>query len=105
MHDPGGAVRVFVQLEGCRALRAERALVVRAARIPFDIDDLAALHVNQGRAAHRAERADAWHRGAVPDAQFLSPGARGGEAEPEADDAPERRAGAGATRIPQKFTA
>jgi hypothetical protein len=45
------------------------------------------------------------HRGAVADAEFLGPGARGGQAEAEADNAAQRRPGAGASCVPQKLTA
>ena len=57
----GGAVQhlrrpvgIDVQLEDRRALRAERSLVVRAARIAFDVDDLAVDRVHERGAADGA---------------------------------------------------
>src|SRR6185437_10208582 len=67
MQHAGGAIDILVQLIGRRALGAERPLVVRAARITLDIDDLALFHVDQGTASDRAEGADAWHRLAALD--------------------------------------
>src|SRR5206468_3716218 len=65
------AVRIDVELVNRRALRAERAFVVGAAGIAFDVDDAAVLHLDQRRAPDRAERTDARHRLRVPDAQLL----------------------------------
>src|SRR5258707_11053326 len=46
-----------------------RSLVVRAARIAFDVDDLAVDRVDQRRASDRAKRANARRRLGVLDAQ------------------------------------
>src|SRR2546430_15181776 len=69
----GGPVRVHVELIDRRALGAEGALVVRAARVAFDVDDLAVDRVDQGRASDRAEWANARRRLGVLDAQLLRP--------------------------------
>src|SRR5262249_12195209 len=49
------------ELEGGRALGAERAAVDRAVGVALDIDDLAVPHADQGRAADGAVGADARH--------------------------------------------
>src|SRR3989442_15230213 len=50
---------------------AQRTFVVRAARVAFDVDDAAALHLDQRRASDRAERTDGRHRLRLSDAQLL----------------------------------
>src|SRR5207244_4183274 len=47
VEDPGEAVGVDGELERVRALRAEGPFVDRAAGVAFDVDDLAALHVDE----------------------------------------------------------
>ena len=86
---PGGAVHhlrrtigINVQLKDRRALGAESSLIVRAARIAFDIDDLAVDRMNQSAAADGAVRANAWSDLGAFDAQFL--GARHGRAQGDA---------------------
>src|SRR2546422_8890140 len=69
VQDLGGPVRIHMELVNRRALGAEGALVVRAARVAFDVDDLAVDRVDQGRASDRAERANARRRLGVLDAQ------------------------------------
>src|SRR5439155_23088948 len=57
MQDLGGAVRVQVELVDRGAFGAEGPLVVGAARVAFDVDDLAVDGVDEGGAPDRAERA------------------------------------------------
>jgi hypothetical protein len=52
------AMRVHRQLKGVRSLWAERTFVDGAVRVPFHIDELAALRVNILAAPDRAIRAD-----------------------------------------------
>src|SRR6266498_1429083 len=100
----GGPVRVHVQLVDRRALGAEGALVVRAARVAFDVDDLAVDGVDQGGAPDRAERADARGGLGVLDPQLLRPrrGWRQRHAEPDQPADCRSRAGAGGE--PQEIT-
>jgi hypothetical protein len=47
---------------------------MRAARVPFDVDDLAVDGVDERGAPDRAEGTDAWCHGGVLDAQLLRAG-------------------------------
>src|SRR2546426_12289280 len=104
VQDFGGAVRVQVELVDRRALGAEGALVVRAARVAFDVDDLAVDGVDQGRTSDRAEGTNARRRLGVLDAQLLRPrhGRRERHAEPDepADRGPRASAGREWQEIP-----
>jgi len=95
---------IHVELVDRRALGAEGALVVRAARVAFDVDDLAVDRVDQGRASDRAEWANARRRLGVLDAQLLRPrhGRRERHAEP--DEAADRGPRASAGRELQEIT-
>src|SRR3989441_11529482 len=104
VQDLGRPVRVEVELVDRRALGAEGALVVRAARIAFDVDDLAVDGVDEGRTPDRAERANARRRLGVLDAQLLRPrhGRCQRHAEPDepADRGPRSSAGRKLQEIP-----
>jgi len=65
------SIRIYVQLKNRRAFGAKRALVVRAARIAFDVDDLPVDSVNQRGATDGAIRANARGSFGVSDAQLL----------------------------------
>ena len=60
-----------MELEDRRALGAERALVVRTARVAFDVDDLAVDGVDQRGAADRAVGTDARRGLGSFNAEFL----------------------------------
>src|SRR5256886_6524580 len=104
VQDLGGAVRVQVKLVDRRALGAEGALVVRAARVAFDVDDLAVDGVDQGCASDGAERTNARRRLGVLDPQLLRPrrGRRQRHAEPDeaTDRSPRSTAGRELQEIP-----
>src|SRR5205823_9422368 len=82
-----GSVRVDVQLVDGGALGAQRALVVRAARITLDVRDLAVHRVDERGAAHRAIGTDARVRFRVLDPELRGRGQRGGEIGAETDEA------------------
>ena len=67
-------VGVDVELKDRCALGTERPFVMRAARIAFDIDDLAVDGVNQRAATDGAVGTDTRRHGGAFDSQFLRPG-------------------------------
>ena len=83
----GQPVGIDVELERRRALRAERALVVRAAGFALDVDDLAVDGVDERRAPHRAVRAQARHRLGVLDPELGGTREGGREVGAEAGEA------------------
>src|SRR5262249_37012896 len=99
-----GPVGIHVQLEDGRALGAEGPLVVRAARIAFDVDDLAVDGVNQRGAPDRAIRTDARRDLGVLDSKLLGLRHDGPEVDPGACQARERHASTGANRYSEKVT-
>src|SRR5258707_9937234 len=81
-----------------------RSLVVRAARIAFDVDDLAVDRVDQRRASDRAKRANARRRLGVLDAQLLRARRGRGERHAEPDEPADRCPRATAGRELQEIT-
>src|SRR5438045_1843108 len=104
MQDFRLAVWIDVELINRRALGAERAFVVRAARIALDVDDAVALHVHQRRASDGAERTDARHRLGVLDAERLRLGARRRERRSQSDQSADCGPGARAGGDSQEIT-
>jgi len=67
----GGAIGIDMQLKGRCALGAQTPFVVRAARIAFDVHNLAVDRVDQRRAANRAKRTHARRHFGLGDPQLL----------------------------------
>jgi len=67
----GGAIGIDMQLKGRCALGAQAPFVVRAARIAFDVHNLAVDRVDQRRAANGAERTHARRHFGAGDPQLL----------------------------------
>ena len=84
-------IRIDVQLEDRRALGAEGSLVVRAARIALDVDDLAVDGVDEGAAADRAIRTNARRDLGVLDPELLCPRHYRAEIDPGTDQPAKRR--------------
>lgn len=68
------SIGIDVQLEDGRSLRTECAFIVRAARVAFDVDDLAFDRVDECCATYGAIRANARCNFRVFDPEFLRSG-------------------------------
>src|SRR5262249_55528736 len=71
VQDLRGTVGIHVQLEDGGSLGAERALVVRASRVAFDVHDLVIHGVDEGAAPYRAVGTDAGRHFRVLDPKLL----------------------------------
>src|SRR5262245_19438928 len=92
-----------MQLKYRRALRTEGSLVVRTARIAFDVDDLTIDGVNQSCTAYRTVRTDARCRRCVFDAQLLRPRHCRCETDARADQSAQSRSASGSSRKTEKI--
>ena len=99
-----GRFGIDVELKDRCALGAERPLVVWAARIALDVDDLAIDGMDQGAAAHRAIGADARRHLGIFDSELLGSRDSGSEIDAGADQASEGRATGCANRQSEKIT-
>ena len=77
---------------------------MRAARIAFDVDDLAIDGVNEGATPHRAIGADAGRHLGIFDSELLGSSDSGSEIDAGADQASEGRATGCANRQSEKVT-
>ena len=85
MQNLGWTVGIDVELKDRRALGAERSLIVRTARIAFDVDDLAVDGVDERAAADRAIGTDARRDLGIFDSELLGPRHNRAEIDPGAD--------------------
>src|SRR2546428_1095443 len=97
-------VGIHVELIDRRALGAEGALVVRAARVAFDVDDLPVDRVDQGGAADGAEGTDARGGLRVLDSQLLRSRRGRRQRHPQPHHPADRRSRPGAGREPDEIT-
>jgi len=86
-------VGIDVELIDRGALGAQRAFVVGAARIAFDVDDPVAFDLHERRTTDGAEWANTGDRLRIADAELLRLGASRRERRAEADESTDRRAG------------
>src|SRR5262249_9191483 len=105
MQDLGRAVRVDVELKDRRALGTERPLVVWAAGIPLDVDDVPIDGMDKGTAPHRAIGANAGRHLGIFDSELLGSRDSGSEIDAGADQSAESCARACRNRYPQKISA
>src|SRR5262249_31752956 len=101
----GRAVRVDVELKDCGSLGTKGALVVWAARVPLDVDDVPIDSVDEGAAPHKAMGATAGGPLGILDSELW--GSRDGRPEIDAgaDQSAESCARACRNRNPQKISA
>jgi len=98
------AIRIDVELEDRRSLRAECALVERTVGIALDVDDLPVDRVYEGGAADGAIRTDARCHLRILDAELLRLGDDRSEWDPGADEAPQCSTAGGASGIAEKVS-
>src|SRR4029453_4798673 len=100
----GRSIGVHVELIDGRPLGAQGALVMGAAWIAFDVDDLSLDGMNERPAPHRAVRADARGDLGLLDPQLLRSRLGGGQAGSEPGEATERGTGQGSRRSLQEIS-
>src|SRR5262245_5843654 len=104
VQDLGWTVRVDVELKDRRAFGTESPLVVWAAGIPLDVDDVAIDRMDKGAAPHRTIGADARRHLGILDSELLGSRDSGSEIDAGADQASEGRASGCANRQSEKVT-